>query len=74
MIYGMLEDGNTFLGLSERNIEQLREGKPVHCECVGMPTLVIFSAKTDQDMMDSMVRQGMLDPADYEPGDGVSKH
>lgn len=55
-----------YFGLSDRNVELLREGKPVHIEGVeiGLPhlDLYIFHGATEQAMFDDLVRHGLITP------------
>jgi hypothetical protein len=62
MLYGKTQGGSIVIGLSERNLELLKQGKPIKKECLGvMPDLIIVYGKTEQVIYDMLTQAGMID-------------
>jgi hypothetical protein len=58
-------------GLSDRNIEELKKGRPIRVpgEALRMPTFtfVIFSKPTEREMLDEFVQRKMVPPDHVGP-------
>ena len=56
MIVAKTEDGVLIIGLSEKNVQLLREGKPIlKLDVPGMPKFVITYGETEQDILDELI-------------------
>jgi hypothetical protein len=63
MIYGRTTDGGIIIGLSARNLELLKEGKPIMRPAQGeLPTLRIIYGETEQAIVNMLVQEGVLAP------------
>lgn len=52
-------------GLSDKNLELLRKGKPIHVQLGpmgGVGSVFIFSGPTEQDMADDLQAMGLITP------------
>jgi hypothetical protein len=62
MIIAKMTDGSLLLGLSERNIELLRKGKPIVKDVEGLAKFVIVYGKTEGDIMAELKAHGLVHP------------
>lgn len=60
MIYGKSHDGSLVIGLSERNIELLREGHPIVKELPEMPALLIVYGQTEAEILSLLTEHGLV--------------
>jgi hypothetical protein len=56
------------MGLSDRNVELLKEGKPIsfNLKEIGFSediNIVIFHGKTEEDMKNHLIKEGMVVPS-----------
>lgn len=59
-------DKNIFMGLSEENLQGLREGKPIHIDLktLGLEgTLLVVYGRSEMDIVDKVVEAGAGDEA-----------
>lgn len=65
MMKGITNDGVLLFGLSARNVELLKEGKPIDIDLrtLGLPSgrVLIFYGETEQEIRESLIVQGLID-------------
>lgn len=64
MIYAHMTDGGILIGLSARNLELLKEGRPIFKRIPGAPTLLIVYGETEQHILADLKKQGLELPAE----------
>jgi len=60
MIYATTTDGGLLIGLSERNIELLRQGSPIVKNIPGMPSLIIVAGETEAAIYSELAKHGYI--------------
>jgi len=67
MLKAKSNDGHVLIGLSYKNLELLRAGRPIVIDTAEMyldripPQIFIFAASTEEQMMRDLERAGMVD-------------
>lgn len=75
MIYAKTTDGGLLIGLSERNIELLREGRPIVKNIPGMPSLFIVAGATEAAIYSELAQHGCINAETrviMEPEEGAA--
>ena len=63
MIYASTNDGGILIGLSAKNLELLRAGRPILRDHPGLPVLRIVFGETEQVIFEQLVAAGVLTKA-----------